>query len=91
METGNPGRRILTDPIWALAPALLSIKFPDSKGKAMGIYNATLHIGLTMGPILGIILLKFWSSDLAFLFYAVAYAENKKTREYAKRVLDQLL
>ncbi len=59
-------------PIWALAPALLSIQFPNSKGKAMGIYNAILHIGLTIGPLLGIVFLRFWSSDLTFLFYAVA-------------------
>lgn len=59
-------------PIWAIAPALLSVKYPDSKGKVMGIYNATLHIGLTIGPILGIFLLKIWSSDAAFLFYTIA-------------------
>ncbi len=57
-------------PIWALAPALLSIKFPDSKGKAMGSYNAVLHAGLMLGPILGIAVLRFWSDDMAFLFYA---------------------
>jgi MFS family permease len=59
-------------PIWALAPALLSIRFPNSKGKAMGFYNASLHAGLTLGPILGIVVLKFWSDDLTFLFYAAA-------------------
>lgn len=57
-------------PIWALAPAVLSIRFPDSKGKAMGFYNAALHAGLTLGPILGIIVLKLWSDNLAFLFFA---------------------
>lgn len=59
-------------PIWALAPALLSIRFPDSKGRAMGFYNAVLHAGLTLGPILGIVVLKLWSDELAFLFYAAA-------------------
>jgi MFS family permease len=58
-------------PIWALAPALLSIKFPASKGKVMGIYNAVIHVGLTIGPILGILVLKRWPGNQAFLFYAV--------------------
>lgn len=57
-------------PIWALAPALLSIKFPDSKGKVMGVYNAAIHIGLTIGPILGIAVLEIWTGNQAFLFYA---------------------
>lgn len=57
-------------PIWALAPALLSIKFPDSKGKVIGIYNAAIHTGLTIGPILGIAVLKIWTGNQAFLFYA---------------------
>lgn len=56
--------------IWALAPALLSIKYPISKGKAMSSYNAVLHPGLMLGPILGIAVLNFWSDNLAFLFYA---------------------
>jgi len=57
-------------PVWALAPALLSIKFPDAKGKVIGIYNASIHIGLTIGPILGIIVLKIWTGNQVFLFYA---------------------
>ena len=59
-------------PIWALAPALLSIKFPNSKGKVMGVYNATIHFGLTIGPILGIIVSKVWTNNQSFLFYAIA-------------------
>lgn len=58
-------------PIWALAPALLSIQFPDSKGKVMGIYNAAIHLGLTIGPILGIVVLKIWTGNQAFMFYAI--------------------
>lgn len=58
-------------PIWALAPALLSIKFPTAKGRVMGIYNAVIHVGLTIGPILGIAVLKAWPGNQAFLFYAV--------------------
>ncbi len=59
-------------PIWALAPALLSIKFPASKGKVIGFYNATIHFGLTIGPILGIIVSKIWTNNQLFLFYANA-------------------
>lgn len=58
-------------PVWALAPALLSIKYPLNKGKAMGFYNASLHTGLTIGPILGIILSKELLRNQPFLFYAL--------------------
>lgn len=61
-------------PIWALAPALLSIHYPDSKGKVIGVYNATIHIGLTLGPILGIIVSTVWTDNQLFLFYAIACA-----------------
>jgi MFS family permease len=57
-------------PIWALAPALLSVRFPFAKGKVMGIYSAVLHIGLALGPIMGVILAKVAGSDAVFLVYA---------------------
>ena len=57
-------------PIWALAPALLSIKYPDSKGKVIGFYNASIHIGLTIGPIIGIFLSDYLTENKPFLFYA---------------------
>jgi MFS family permease len=59
-------------PIWALAPALLSVKFPLSKGKVMGMYNAVIHLGLTIGPLLGVFLAKIWLANEIFLFYAIA-------------------
>lgn len=58
-------------PIWALAPALLSVKFPNSKGRVMGWYNATIHLGLTVGPLLGVILANIWGVNTLFLFYAL--------------------
>ena len=58
-------------PVWALAPALLSIKYPLIKGKAIGAYNAVFHMGLTIGPALGILLHHIWPSDRAFLLYGV--------------------
>lgn len=59
-------------PIWALAPALLSIQYAHTKGKVMGVYNAILHLGLTIGPILGILLGRICQGNQPFLFYAVA-------------------
>jgi MFS family permease len=59
-------------PIWALAPALLSVKYPSKKGSVMGVYNAVLHIGLTLGPILGLFLAKVWRPTNLFLLYAFA-------------------
>jgi MFS family permease len=41
-------------PVWALAPALLSVLYPTAKGRTIGVYNASLHLGLTAGPLLGI-------------------------------------
>ncbi len=57
-------------PIWALAPALLAILYPLNKARAMGIYNASLHLGLTLGPIMGAILEQYLKGNQFFLFYA---------------------
>lgn len=59
-------------PIWALAPALLSLKYTSSKGSVMGSYNAVIHIGLTAGPILGVLLIKELAPESLFLIYASA-------------------
>jgi MFS family permease len=59
-------------PIWALAPALLSMKYPSRKGKVIGFYNAMLHVGLTLGPLLGVALARLWRSENDFLLYALA-------------------
>ncbi len=58
-------------PIWALAPALLSIKYPIIKGQIMGLYNASIHLGLTIGPILGVVFATLLSGNEVFLFYAI--------------------
>lgn len=59
-------------PVWALAPALLSVKFPMHKGKVMGIYNAAIHFGLTLGPVLGVVLAKakVLTGNGVFLIYS---------------------
>lgn len=57
-------------PIWALAPALLSIQYPDQKGRYIGIYNASLHCGLTTGSLLGILIYQTWQEGEAFLLFS---------------------
>ena len=59
-------------PVWALAPALLSLKYASSKGTAVGSYNAVIHIGLTIGPILGVLLIRVLAPENLFLLYAFA-------------------
>ncbi len=59
-------------PVWALAPALLSLQYAERKGKVIGQYNAAMHLGLCIGPLLGIlILLTTEQSNYAFLFFAL--------------------
>ncbi|GAK56738.1 quinolone resistance protein NorA-like protein [Candidatus Vecturithrix granuli] len=57
-------------PIWALAPALLSLHYPADKGKMIGLYNASIHLGLTAGSLLGIQLSQIWQGNEAFLVFA---------------------
>jgi MFS family permease len=59
-------------PVWALAPALLSLQYPAARGRVMGLYNGATHLGLTLGPLLGVVGAWLWHGDEAFLFYAVA-------------------
>lgn len=57
-------------PVWALASALLSIRYPYMTGKAIGIYNAVFHLGLTAGPLLGIVFHNLFPGIDIFLVYA---------------------
>jgi MFS family permease len=79
-------------PIWALGPALLSRRYANTKGKAIGIYNASFHLGLSAGPLLGMLLGQMvGQNNPAFLFYAVvsfaggllvyAFVENPRLSE----------
>jgi len=82
-------------PILSLAPALLSLQYSTNKGKAIGVYNASIYLGLTVGPLLRIVLLKEWSDSQIFLFYAVLCSigaiingcslKNKKKEQVAIR------
>lgn len=57
-------------PVWALGPALLSLAYPQAKGRAIGIYNAAIHSGLALGPLLGVLLLSAEAAGLPFLVFA---------------------
>lgn len=54
-------------PIWTLGPAFLSLAYPDTKGRAIGIYNASIHGGLTLGPLLGLLVARTGTRTLPFL------------------------
>ncbi|BBO82994.1 MFS transporter [Desulfosarcina ovata subsp. sediminis] len=56
-------------PIWALAPALLSIRYVSVKGAVMGAYNASLHCGLTLGGLLSMVVGRFWQGNEPFLLF----------------------
>lgn len=58
-------------PIWALAPALLSLQYASQKGTVMGRYNAALHGGLTVGGGLSIVFAGVWTGSEPFLVFAV--------------------
>jgi MFS family permease len=57
-------------PIWALGPAVLSLAYPDAKGRAIGIYNAAIHAGLTFGPLLGLLIATTGHDNTPFLVFA---------------------
>jgi len=61
-------------PILSLAPAVLSLRYPENKGKAIGVYNASIYLGMTVGPFLRVVLFKTWSDNQIFLFYAILCA-----------------
>ena len=56
-------------PIWALGPAILSLAYPRAKGKAIGIYNAAIHAGLAVGPLVGIHLILHGDAGLPYLAF----------------------
>lgn len=58
-------------PLLSLAPALLSLRYAADKGKAIGIYNAAIYVGLTIGPLLRVVFLPQWQDREVFLLYAI--------------------
>jgi len=81
-------------PVWALAPALLSIEWPAGTGKAMGMYNASIHLGLTGGSLMGLLIVDGWDGNEAFMVLAatalfggllvVLFTKNRSGATYAK-------
>lgn len=57
-------------PVWALAPALLSMDWAEGRGKILGLYNASMHLGLTAGGLLGLLLCDSWGGTGAFWLLA---------------------
>lgn len=57
-------------PIWALGPAVLSLAYPSAKGRAIGIYNAAIHAGLTIGPLTGLVVDPAGASGRPFLLFS---------------------
>ena len=58
-------------PTLALAPALLSLLFTRSKGTAIGLYNASIHLGLTAGSLLSLSLVFSASGRGGFLLFSL--------------------
>lgn len=61
-------------PVWALAPALLSIRYRQRKALVMGWYNAAIHLGLMSGSLSGVLLSRFWHGSEAFLLFSIMSA-----------------
>lgn len=57
-------------PILSLAPAILSLQYSADKGKTIGLYNASIYLGLTLGPFFRVVLFPQWSDNQIFLLYA---------------------
>ena len=58
-------------PVWSLGPALLALRHPRHKGRAMGIYNAAMHCGLTAGSFTGIWTADIFQGNQAFALFAL--------------------
>ncbi len=58
-------------PLLSLAPTLLSMRYTADKGKAIGVYNAAIYLGLTLGPLFRVVVLKDWPDHYLLLLYAI--------------------
>ncbi len=57
-------------PVWTLAPAFFSLQRPAAKGKAIATYNASIHCGLILGCLLGILGQKICEGNQLFLIFS---------------------
>lgn len=55
-------------PVWSLAPVLLAGK-NMRKGRSIGIYNASIHLGLTVGAFAGVFLNRYIENE-HFLYFS---------------------
>ena len=58
-------------PAWSLAPAVLALQDPARPGRLIGGYSAILHVGLALGPVLGILCRLIWPEESVFAVFAV--------------------
>ena len=61
-------------PVWSLGPAVLALQYPRHKGRAIGIYNAAIHCGLTAGSFTGIWTQGIFQGNQVFLVFLVTGA-----------------
>jgi len=61
-------------PVWSLAPAVLALSNPGREGRVIGAYNAVLHLGLTIGPGLGLLIGRVLPEESVFVVYAALCA-----------------
>lgn len=57
-------------PVWATAPAIISIAYPHHKGKMIGIYTAAIFIMLAVGPLLVPTMPDLFGERGGFLFFS---------------------
>ncbi|MBP8633533.1 MAG: MFS transporter [Synergistaceae bacterium] len=57
-------------PVWATAPAIISIAYPCNKGKMIGIYTAAVYIMLAAGPLLVPSMPDLFGERGGFLFFS---------------------
>ncbi len=57
-------------PVWATAPAIISIAYPCRKGRMIGIYTAAVYIMLAAGPLLVPALPEIFGERGGFLFFS---------------------
>lgn len=60
--------------VWALAPPLISMAYPESKGKMIGIYTACTYLALSAGPLLVSYCHDFFGDRGGFLLFAACGA-----------------
>lgn len=57
-------------PVWATAPAIISIAYPCNKGKMIGIYTAAVYVMLSAGPLLVPGMPRLFGERGGFLFFS---------------------